>query len=230
MYSFYNIMNCNNSVRRKRIILRLFPYLDNINDAEKIQIDNDSIHYISSREYAKKISDIIMLHLKMINISADNTIITDATAGVGGDTISFCKHFKYVNAIEIDTLRSKYLANNAQIYKCNNVNIINGSCVDVLPNLDDHNVIFFDPPWEPENMGSYKQYTDLKLPFCGKPLELFCNNLINPTFMKKVPELFVLKLPVNYDIIHFFKNTNNKKIYYYNLGKMIILVIDNSQL
>lgn len=220
-------MDYHDFTKKKKLILKLFPYLKNKNDASSLLIDDDSIHYISSRDYAEKITNIIKLHLETMNIDCDDIVITDATAGVGGDTISFSKNFKHVNAIEINNLRTQYLQNNITIYKCNNVTIINDDCENILHTLDNHNVIFIDPPWEPDDMGSYKQYIKLQLPFCNSTIEAFCNKLMNVNYMQRVPELIVLKLPINYDILHFFRTINNKKIYYYNLNKMIILVIIN---
>lgn len=214
-----------NNMKKIKMVLRLFPYLENMEKASKLLIDDDSVHYISVREYAEKISNIIKLHLDLINLKKEKTVITDATAGVGGDTISFSKNFKFVHSIEIDKTRCEYLKNNIEIYDCDNVGVINGDCVDIINTIDDHNVIFFDPPWEPGNSGSYKQYDNLRLQFGDESIEIMCNKLMDATSMAKVPELIVLKLPKNYDIVYFYKNVNNKKIYYYNLNKMIILVI-----
>ena len=217
-------MDYSNDLKKIKTLLRLFPYLPDKNMATKLKIDNDSVHYISIREYAEKISSIIKLHLEMININKDNTIITDSTAGVGGDTISFAKNFKFVYGIEIDKTRCDYLKNNVDVYNLKNIMIFNDDCLNILKYIIDHNVIFIDPPWQFNNI-SYKQFNNLKLPIGELPLEAFCNKLMDPNFMRKIPELIVLKLPKNYDIIYFYKNVNNKNIYYYNLNKMIILVI-----
>jgi hypothetical protein len=48
---------------------------------------------------------------------------------------------------------------------------------------------------------------------------------MDETYMKKVPKLIVLKLPKNYDTLHFYKTVKNKNMYYYDLKKMIILVV-----
>ena len=229
-YSINNIsfMSSFDNTRKIKTILRLFPYLKNVDKASKLLIDNDSIHYISIREYAEKISDIIKLHLEMIGMHISKSIITDSSAGVGGDTISFAKIFGHVNAIEINKLRSEYLLNNIKVYDCDNVTIFNDNSINILNKINDHNVIFIDPPWEPNNIGSYKQYDKLLLPFCDQPIESLCNKLMDHEYMNSVPELIVLKLPKNYDIVHFYKTVNKKKIYYYDLNKMIILVIVNN--
>jgi len=216
-----------NNMKKIKVILRLFPYLKNIDKASKLLIDDDSVHYISIREYAEKISNIIKLHLEMLNLPKEIIIITDSTAGVGGDTISFAKNFKFVYSIEIDKTRAEYLKNNIEIYDCNNVTVINDNCMNIINKIEDHNVIFIDPPWEPGNSGSYKQYDNLRLQFGDESIEKVCNKLMDKQYMKKLPELIILKLPKNYDIVYFYKNVNNKKIYYYDLNKMIILVIVN---
>jgi 16S rRNA G966 N2-methylase RsmD len=213
--------------KRMKTILRLFPYLKNVERASKLLIDDESMKYISIREYAEKISDIIKLHLDLLGIPIKNANITDATAGVGGDTISFAKNFNHVYAIEIDKLRSEYLLNNVIVYDCANVSIIHDDCINVLNKIKDHNVIFIDPPWEPDGNGSYKQHDKLRLPFGNETIESLCNKLMNNTYMKKIPDIIALKLPKNYDIIHFYNSISNKQIHYYDLNKMIILVIVN---
>jgi 16S rRNA G966 N2-methylase RsmD len=232
-----NIFNKENSLEEKKInkqdkivndkirmILRLFPFLKDKSLAYKLKIDDASIYYISIREYAQKISQITMYHLKNHNILAINTVITDAMAGVGGNTISFAKNFKYVHAIEIDSTRAEYLKNNIDVYELNNIKIYNCDCTLVLKEIEDQQVIYIDPPWQ-KNGESYKQYTNLRLSIGEESLESFCNHLMSSTFMKKIPEFIILKLPKNYDILYFYQTINQKKIYYYDLKKMIILVI-----
>lgn len=205
-----------------RMILRLFPYLKNKALAAKLKIDDDSLHYISIREFAKKISDIITFHLKGIGIDPYNAIITDATAGVGGNTLSFAKYFRYIYAIEIDKIRADYLKNNIQVYELNNIQVINDDCLNILPRLTDHNVIFIDPPWGGK---SYKDHNNLKLEISDISIETVCNQLINKNKMSHVPDIIILKLPKNYDIVHFYGTLNEKTIYFYDLNKMIILVV-----
>ena len=207
--------------KKIRTILRLFPYLKNKELCSKLLIDDESIHYISIREYAEKISDIIRIHMEMLDIKKEDIIITDTTAGVGGDTISFAKNFKHVYSIEIDKVRSEYLKNNIGIYDCDNVTIFNDNCLNVINTIENHNVIFCDPPWGLD----YKKYSIIRLTLGDTSIELLANKFTDSGYMKKVPEIIVLKLPKNYDIVHFYKSLNNYNMYYYDLKKMIILVI-----
>lgn len=199
---------------------KLFPYLENKLLVNKLKIDEDSIYYISIRDHATKITNIIIYHLTLLNINISTTIITDATAGVGGNTLSFASTFKKVYAIEIDNLRSNYLKNNINIYNFTNVFVINNNCVNIIPNIKDHNVVFIDPPWGGRN---YKKYTNLKLMLSNTPLETICLNIFENNNVK----LIVLKLPFNYDLVNFYNKLKDYTIYLYDLYKMLILVIHN---
>ncbi len=211
-----------------RKTLSLFPYLKDKTRVTQLKIDPDSVHYITVREYSNKIAKIITDHLTKLNITT-NIVITDGTAGVGGDTLTFARFFSKINAIEINKLRCEYLQNNMNLYDFKNITIINDNTLNVIHTIPNHNVIYVDPPWEPNGVGSYKNHTKLTLPFCGMQLENFCNKLFDSSYMKCVPSMIVLKLPKNYDMTHFYNNIYNKSVYYYDLGKMIILVLlDNS--
>jgi 16S rRNA G966 N2-methylase RsmD len=205
----------------------LFPYLDNKEKASKLLIDDDSIHFISVREYAQKITDIIKYHLSQLKIDADKTIITDATAGVGGNTISFGMSFKSVNAIEIDKKRTDYLVNNLDIYNLKNVNVINGDCTQLIIILDNHDVIFVDPPWGGKN---YKKHDYLRLHLSDMPIEMICNGLLDEEVSLRPPSIVVFKLPSNYDIKFFYDNVKSDKIYFHDLKKMILLVVINPKI
>jgi 16S rRNA G966 N2-methylase RsmD len=208
-----------------KTILRLFPYLDDKDKAYKLMIDIDSIYYISVREYADKISQIIKFHIEDIGFDSKNAIVTDGTAGVGGNTISFARNFRYVYSIEIDKLRSTYLENNIDVYDLKNIGIINNNCLSIIPNIPDQDIVYLDPPWGGKK---YKEFELLTLSISDITIENICNKFMDVEFMKKTPAMIVLKLPKNYDIVHFYKSIDrSKQIYYYDLKKMIILVIIN---
>jgi 16S rRNA G966 N2-methylase RsmD len=209
--------------------LRLFPYIKDRGRAEKLLIDADSIHYITSREYATKITEIIIKHVTRLNKNSKDLTIIDATAGVGGDTLTFAKSFNKVYAIEIDKVRCSYLQNNIKQYNFCNVITFNDNCLNVVNTIKKFDIIFLDVPWEP-NGDSYKNHQKLTLPFCDMKLENFCNKLFDSSFMACIPSFVVLKLPKNYDMQHFYDNIMNKHVYYYDLGKMIILVLLNNNI
>jgi predicted RNA methylase len=201
---------------------KLFPYVKDKTKVQDLKIDEESVCYISTRDYAEKISAIIGHHLQKAGIKNSNAVITDATAGVGGNTISFGQHFKSVIAIEIDKLRSEYLSNNIKVFKLDNITVINDDCTKILDKIDNHNVVFLDPPWGGR---SYKDHSYLKLQISNASIELLCNDMLNKNIMKKVPELIILKLPTNYNIPYFYNVIKNKEVYFYDLKKMYVLAI-----
>lgn len=215
-------MDVGPNLKKRKMMLRLFPYLKDKSKAAELMIDDESVYYISVREYADKTTKIILHHLKELGFCSQNCIIVDGTAGVGGNTISFSNYFKYIYAIEYDHNRSELLKNNIGIYNCHNVEVINDDCMNWLNIIEDHNVIFLDPPW---GGSEYKQYKTLRLMINDEPIESVCNKLMDSSYMKKIPEIIVLKLPRNYDLKYFYDMIDKKNIYYYNLRKMIILVL-----
>jgi len=206
-------------------ILRLFPYIEDKKRSEKLKIDKESISYISLREVANDITKIIINHISNINITPDNCIITDITAGVGGNAISFGMLLNKVNAIEIDELRYEYLINNINVYELKNISVYHDDCKNIMYKLDRQDVVFIDPPWGGKD---YKQYNKLRLYLSDTPIEDICNNLFNKEITKHPPHLIVIKLPNNYDIAYLYDSVDSAKIYLHKLQKMLIISIFNT--
>jgi len=160
--------------------------------------NNEQGRYSVTRPYeAKQITDIIsnILYTKFHKFSHES-IITDCTAGIGGDTISFSFLFKQVNAIEIlcdqfqllsynrDKIQSLCysVADRIKLYNCNFFDIIN------ILNQD---VIYIDPPWG--GIG-YKSTPNLKIYIGDDELKEVANKLAYLT----VP--IFIKLPLNADL------------------------------
>jgi hypothetical protein len=210
-----------------KTVLRLFPYLDDRSKAKDLKIDEDSVCYISVREHAEKISTIVLNYITKLGFNPKDVIVTDATACVGGNTLSFAKNFKKVNAIELDPLRASYLKNNINVYGIHNVEVFEGDCLDLLGKIDQQHVVFIDPPW---GGPSYKNFKNLKLHLSGVPIEEICKNLFDQKDIKCSPELVVIKLPINYDVNYFYKSLKGKTIYFIDMKKMYIFVIVNKEI
>lgn len=212
---------CNNP----NVLLRLFRHLDDKAKANQLKIDHDSIYYITPKEYANKISHIIINHMANMCIKPGNIIITDTTAGVGGDTIAFASMFNHVYAIELNELRATYLKNNISVYDLDNVSVINDSCLTVLPTITNHNVVYIDPPWGGRSYKKYKVINELHIGETS--IEDLCNNILSSN-MSCIPRAIVLKLPTNYNILNVYNKVNSSKIYLHELKKMSIIVIINT--
>ena len=160
--------------------------------------NNEQGRYSVTRPYeAKQITDIIsnILYTKFHKFSHES-VITDCTAGIGGDTISFSFLFKQVNAIEILCDQFQVLSYNRvkiqslcwsvaeriKLYNCNFFDIIN------ILNQD---VIYIDPPWG--GIG-YKSTPNLKIYIGDDELKEVAKKLAILT----VP--IFIKLPLNADL------------------------------
>jgi len=210
------MINYSISSNDKKKNKKLFPKLKNNNIDDKALMTDDVGRYsISLPKDAEIITSLIECHISKFNISNNNVIITDATAGIGGNTISFSKKFSKINSIEIDKNRYSYLRNNIDFFCLKNVNLINCDYTKIMENII-QDVVFIDPPWGGRN---YKKKKNLTLHLSDISLEIICQRL------KKFTKMVVLKLPLNYDIEGLVKPIN-ANIYKYKIKKMYIIVVE----
>lgn len=209
------ILTVNMSNIKIKVKTRLFPYIDDINLMNGLQIDQQSIRFISLREDAEKITELILDELPNDN----ELIITDATAGVGGNTISFGMNdkFKYINAIEIDYIRFKYLENNISIYNLDNINTYNKDCTEILSKLYS-DIVFIDAPWGGKD---YKKEKNVRLSLSNISIEDICLSLMGNIKMA------ALKLPLNYDMNFLNEKFVNYNVKTHKLNKMYLVLIKN---
>jgi len=161
-----------------------------------LQMDEIASFSVTEARFAEKISKIIS---SLPGISMDSTII-DATAGVGGNSMSFLDIFKTIFSVELDQSRASMLANNLTQYKQiqnpkGDFVVLNGDYIElrktqeILQNPVD--VIFIDPPWGGMN---YKSKDNIRLVLSGKNISQICNEIREST------KYIVLKLPINYNL------------------------------
>ena len=203
---------------------------------DNLQIDEVGKYSITKPKMTDKITTIIINDYKKLCVKKyknenenenENIIITDATACVGGDVISFCKYNMKVNIVEIDEKRYNMLLNNINEYNYNE-NIIskyNENYIKIYDNIK-QDIIYIDPPWGGKK---YILYNKIRLNFeiiIGDDIKVvsveeLCLNIIE----KKIAKMIVLKLPFNYDI----KNLCNKiknNIKTYILRKILLVIIE----
>jgi 16S rRNA G966 N2-methylase RsmD len=146
-----------------------------------------------------------------------NVKILDATAGLGGNSISFGLNFTNVISIEINVNRCNLLKENLNLFKLNNTII----CGDFLEHLDsinnDYDLVFVDPPW---GGPLYKLKDSININIGNLMLCEITKKFINNN--KNV----VWKLPFNYDISE-FKDFNYKIYNIRNYNVIIISYDDN---
>jgi len=229
---------CNSNVKHsnehsiKKII---FPKIAN-DKITNLMIDSESTKFITFASTAeimtKKIIDCLGEYSCPPEIKPEDwekmslvqrgrcLVITEMTAGVGGNVISFAYHFKYVNAIEIDKVRFDYLNNNLKQYEIHNVNTYNADSTKLLIEQNNlvQDIVFFDPPWGGKD---YKLHESLKIQFMNETIESICQKLLDRVRTKMI----VMKLPNNYDFKFFEDELKMFKINKYPLDRLTMIII-----
>jgi predicted RNA methylase len=199
----------------KNILESIFPEYGDI-DVTKLQTDEEGLYSISSKNVSKFICNIIKKYIR--NNEYDNLIITDATAGIGGNTLSFILNYGIVNSIEINKTRFEYLVNNVKVYGLqDNVKFYCEDFTKIYSNLN-QDIVFIDPPWGGKD---YKNNNLIDLKLSNIDISLICNNL------KTKSKLIVLKVPQNFNFKKFYSNIIYKFVHIHKLNKMDIIVIEN---
>jgi hypothetical protein len=163
------------------------------NISSKIQIDVEAAYSVTEMDLANQTSKYI---LTLISKRGFLTI-TDATACIGGNTISFSNYFAYVNSVEIDPTRAEFLRNNLKLLcpDCNvKIFVANYNDKYIQERLK-QDVVFIDPPWG----SNYFEKETLSLSLSNKPLVEVCRDLLGKT------SLIVIKVPYNFDFETFQK-------------------------
>ncbi len=136
-----------------------------------------SIDYVASYSLTKpyegsQISKFIIDKINnVLKKDSFNCIVTDGTAGSGGDSINFSNNFEKVNSVEINKEMYYILANNTR-HK-NNIALYNDDYTKIYNRLI-QDVIYLDPPW---GGTEYKYKKDIVLELSGIPLSLFIKNI-----------------------------------------------------
>lgn len=188
-----------------------FPKTDNY---EKLQSDYVGEYSISKPNDAQLITNIIKKFILITGI--DINIITDGTAGLGGNTISFCRNFDKVIANEIYKPRYDMLCSNLKVYNIENCKIYNQDLLSLCENIY-QDAIFVDPPWGGVN---YKDQDVLNLTLSGIPIEKVMEKLLHHC------KVVIIKLPKNHNLTILNEKFKNK-IKITPLKKMLIVIVYN---
>ena len=148
--------------------------------------------------------DIVYEMEKFIKKNLKKLTITDATAGVGGDTLCFAQQFKMVNAVELIPLHCITISHNLSVYKNRKkVNLICANYVDVVGlyrpwpgNPVTQNIIYFDPPWGGRQ---YKTHATIILKLDNVPLSQIIWHIIN----NNLADYIFVKAPKNVNLVKF---------------------------
>jgi 16S rRNA G966 N2-methylase RsmD len=188
---YFNIQNETNEINNK---------------TNKYKLTDKGIYSISKPVEAEKISKILSKYFK----NPEKIVITDATLGMGGNTMSFVKYFKCVNAFELDEVHYETAKHNIKLSDFEKkVKIIKGDYTKLFNSVT-QNIIYIDAPWGGVN---YYKVKNLKLKLGGENIATFCNKLKSKT------KYIALNLPFNYDFNDLLKKTEFEKLKVYKITK-----------
>lgn len=173
-----------------------------------MEIPENYVNVYTTPLQADQINRII---LKYINPCA---IITDATAGIGGNATYFCKKFKYVNLVENNYNVIELLKNNTSGYSNK---VIYTCSYNTLKYILKQDVIFIDPPWGGTD---YKNKKNINLFLDNENVLSVIENIYNYTqfVFLKVPNNFPQEIFSKFWNIRFHNVSKSKK----NIYKIIV--------
>jgi predicted RNA methylase len=188
---------------------------------EKMMFDDEALYSVTNCRDADRMSS-RLVRLKGVT---SKSVITDMTACVGGNVMSFARGaFEKVNAVELDAGRFEMLKHNLAVVQATNVECLNGNSVDlVLKGKTKQDVLFIDAPWGgPE----YTQRATM-------PLFLKDGDGVQHDLGDLVPRLLdyakyvALKVPVNFDLKKFRADLgkNMEATEHIDFRKMMMVIV-----
>jgi hypothetical protein len=160
----------------------------------QVQIDNEGLYSVTNGIIANETSEMILEEYQKHFHTIPHRI-TDALACVGGNSISFAKHFSHVNVVEIDPIRSDMLQHNLQLAGVfEKTSCYASTDYLTLMNTLQQDVIFFDPPWGgPE----YKFKTSVDLYIGTRNVKHLFSEIMEG--QEPLAKMIVLKAPLNFN-------------------------------
>lgn len=171
-----------------------YPFKVSTANTMKLMMTNVGLYSISKPRATTQILDIIKDKLDFLGLKPENLTITDATAGLGGDTLPFSREFKAVNSVEIQKPHHTAVKNNAELFNLRNINHINADYTKIYDTLE-QDIIFIDSPW-----GGTAYKTDAKTELRMFGTDLLFNDFIKDIKKKNENIILFLKCPVTYSV------------------------------
>lgn len=169
-----------------------------------MDIPSNYLNIYTTPNQAEQINNIIFKYI------TSDCIVTDATAGIGGNALYFCKQFKSVNVVEVDNNLENILKHN--LVKCSN-KLVYFVSYNIIKFMLKQDVIFIDPPWGGSDYKSKKK------------INLYLDNINVLDIIEQMynyTRIICLKVPNNFNTYiqsNFWNNsvhnvTKNKKCIY----------------
>lgn len=195
-----------NTIHSQAEWLRYFPFKNKV-DYSRLKISKIGRYSISKASQADQISMHIANHIDRLHLGHPSSMsIVDATAGIGGNTLSFMRYFHQVVAIEKDPIHFHMLKNNMAVYNFTEsaaLRMVNADFTHIYREFPG-SVYFIDPPWNSDEEW-YSRKKDLMLFLSDTPIY----HVVNLLFSLSTTRLVNLKVPHNFDFNLFIKKVNN---------------------
>ncbi len=196
------------------------------NVRERLHVDGTSLYSVTDDEAADRMSKIIS---HWVGVDA---VVTDATACVGGNTASFARTFKHVNAVELSPVRSDMLLHNMSVLGLTDrVTVYKGDYLLEREHMV-QDVVFIDPPWGgPE----YKRIRRLNMYLSTMNVgdlvvDLLRYRDVGCALLRPHARLVALKAPLNFNVHGLQESMRNngydpeKCIHVTPIGKVLFIL------
>ena len=170
----------------------------------QIKLDDEALYSVTDQQTADKITS------ELLKFVPATSIVTDGTACIGGNTFSLTRSYNFVNAVELDPVKYKYLKHNMTLLGVDNIACYKGDIIDYVSNLE-QTLLFLDPPWGGPD---YKSKDSVELSLSGFPLEEICKRFAPYT------TYIAIKTPTNFNIERFVDKTNGYMTLVYTNTKL----------
>jgi 16S rRNA G966 N2-methylase RsmD len=193
---------------------------------DNLLINSIGKYSISRPLHSEDICNAILMFVKLFSSTKEKDLsIIDATASVGGDSISFAKYFGRVISVEKHPSTFKMLNNNLRVYGFDKtVKTINADFIDIIDRGSiKSDIIYMDPPWNPVGQPWHTKLENLMLYLSRQPVYSIVNNI----FAKTKVHIIVIKVPSNFDFAKFMKNTRDIIISIHKVSTYFIILCSN---
>ena len=178
----------------KRIENVKLHFFDGVPPAQRkrLHIDRQAAYSVTESKMASFITRVIGQHMPDKRMST--ATITDGTACIGSNVIDFARHFKTVNAVELDHERFEMLRDNMNMLGIH-AHVVEGDITDPAVELQlRQDVLYLAPPW---GGPGYKEKAAVSLTLGGQRLVDVC------VAWAPMTRYIALKLPFNFDFTAF---------------------------
>jgi len=191
-----------------RFIKNLFPVKPNVN-LDHLIVNQVGLYSMTKHNEANQLLDILRNDHQ---IDFGQSILLDATSGIGGFILNMYDHFKHVIGYEIDRTQYNILKHNCEVYGTKNVELHN---LDYTKNINRQSadIVLIDPPW-----GGLK-YND------SNQLNLKLGTLTMSELIELIDcRILIIKIPSNHMMTIFEESGYPYKVHM--IGNYICVLID----